>query len=226
MRTPMIPGPSTITLDQESFKALASEVRVNILKRLDERRETVTDLSGLLGLSKPTLLEHLEKLQAAGLVKRVDEGRKWIYYELSAKGRKLLHPERVAIVLALSSAAVLAAIGILSMLASYTGFGAAPALTPGNATPEAPARSVAFALSGSPVAVALLVAAKRGIPVVFHTPTEVKAAVTGSGRAGKAQVTSMVTRILGLDVAPRPADAADALALAVCHLWRGQVPAR
>lgn len=53
-------------------------------------------------------------------------------------------------------------------------------------------------------AVALLTATKRGIPVVFHTPTEVKAAVTGSGRAGKAQVTAMVTRILGLEVAPRP----------------------
>ena len=55
----------------------------------------------------------------------------------------------------------------------------------------------------------------------MHTPSEVKAAVTGNGRADKAQVTAMVTRILGLAVAPRPADAADALALAICHLWRG-----
>ncbi|MBM6399722.1 crossover junction endodeoxyribonuclease RuvC [Phycicoccus sonneratiae] len=75
-------------------------------------------------------------------------------------------------------------------------------------------------------AVALLCAARRGLPVVFHTPTEVKAAVTGSGRADKAQVTQMVTRILGLDVAPRPADAADALALAICHAWRGAQDAR
>ena len=75
-------------------------------------------------------------------------------------------------------------------------------------------------------AVALLTATKRGIPVVFHTPTEVKAAVTGSGRADKAQVTAMVTRILGLEVAPRPADAADALALAICHLWRSPAQAR
>ncbi len=134
MRTPMIPGPSTITLDQESFKALASEVRVDILKKLDERRQTVTDLSGLLALSKPTLLEHLEKLQTAGLVKRVDEGRKWIYYELSQKGRKLLHPERVAIVLALSSAAALAAIGVFFLLASYAATMASPATAPANAT--------------------------------------------------------------------------------------------
>ena len=69
-----------------------------------------------------------------------------------------------------------------------------------------------------------LTAAKRGIPVHFHTPTEVKAAVTGSGRAEKAQVTTMVTRILSLSQAPRPADAADALALALCHAWRRGAP--
>ncbi|HWM07421.1 MAG TPA: crossover junction endodeoxyribonuclease RuvC [Actinophytocola sp.] len=68
--------------------------------------------------------------------------------------------------------------------------------------------------------VVALSAARRGLPVTFHTPSEVKAAVTGSGRADKAQVTTMVTRLLGLAEAPRPADAADALALAICHLWR------
>jgi crossover junction endodeoxyribonuclease RuvC len=68
--------------------------------------------------------------------------------------------------------------------------------------------------------VVALAAARRNLPVMFHTPSEVKAAVTGSGRADKAQVTTMVTRLLGLAEAPRPADAADALALAICHLWR------
>lgn len=75
-------------------------------------------------------------------------------------------------------------------------------------------------------AVAMLSAASRGIPVHLHTPTEVKAAVTGSGRADKAQVTAMVTRILRLPAPPRPADAADALALAICHVWRGAAQAR
>ena len=75
-------------------------------------------------------------------------------------------------------------------------------------------------------AIALLTASKRGIPVAFHTPTEVKASVTGSGRAEKAQVGSMVARILGLNETPRPADAADALALAICHLWRGAAQGR
>jgi crossover junction endodeoxyribonuclease RuvC len=68
--------------------------------------------------------------------------------------------------------------------------------------------------------VVALLAARAGLPVAFHTPSEVKAAVTGQGRAGKEQVTAMVTRLLGLAEAPRPADAADALALAVCHCWR------
>ncbi|MFG3256450.1 crossover junction endodeoxyribonuclease RuvC [Streptomyces sp. NPDC048172] len=69
-------------------------------------------------------------------------------------------------------------------------------------------------------AVAMLCAARRGLPVALHTPSEVKAAVTGSGRAEKAQVGAMVARLLRLDAPPKPADAADALALAICHIWR------
>src|SRR5689334_2143193 len=71
-----------------------------------------------------------------------------------------------------------------------------------------------------------LAAARRGIDVHFHTPSEVKAAVTGTGAAGKAQVTAMVTKILGLQAKPAPADAADALALAICHCWRAPMLAR
>ena len=75
-------------------------------------------------------------------------------------------------------------------------------------------------------ALAIVAATRAGLPVELHTPSEVKAAVTGSGVADKAQVTAMVTRILGLAVAPKPADAADALALAICHLWRAPTQAR
>ena len=74
--------------------------------------------------------------------------------------------------------------------------------------------------------IAMMVAARRGIPVALHTPSEVKAAVSGSGRADKTQVGVMVTRLLRLDAPPRPADAADALALAICHIWRGAAQAR
>jgi crossover junction endodeoxyribonuclease RuvC len=74
--------------------------------------------------------------------------------------------------------------------------------------------------------VAMLVAARRNLPVALHTPSEVKAAITGSGRSGKDQVGAMVTRLLGLAAVPRPADAADALALAICQVWRGGSTAR
>ena len=75
-------------------------------------------------------------------------------------------------------------------------------------------------------AVAVVCAARRGLPVALHTPSEVKAAVTGNGRAGKDQVTAMVMRLLRMDAPPRPADTADALALAICHLWRGGMQRR
>jgi crossover junction endodeoxyribonuclease RuvC len=74
--------------------------------------------------------------------------------------------------------------------------------------------------------VVALAAARRAIPVAWHTPSEVKAAVSGNGNADKAQVTAMITRLLRLPDAPKPADAADALALALCHLWRSPMQNR
>jgi crossover junction endodeoxyribonuclease RuvC len=73
---------------------------------------------------------------------------------------------------------------------------------------------------------AIVAAARAGKPLALHTPSEVKAAVTGSGAAGKAQVSAMVTRLLRLPEPPRPVDACDALALAICQLWRGAAHAR
>ncbi len=72
--------------------------------------------------------------------------------------------------------------------------------------------------------IVMLEAARRHLPVALYTPSEVKAAVTGNGRAPKAQVVEMVRRLLGVDVPTRPPDAADALAIAICHAWRGAVP--
>lgn len=75
-------------------------------------------------------------------------------------------------------------------------------------------------------AVVLLAASQAGVPIALHTPSEVKAAVTGNGRAGKDQVGAMVMRLLKLDQVPAPPDAADALALAICHAWRAPLMAR
>ena len=80
--------------------------------------------------------------------------------------------------------------------------------------------------TGQAAGVALLIAARKGIPVMMHTPSEVKAAVTGSGRADKKQVAQMVQKLLRLDEIPKPVDSTDALALAICHHWRGAGNAR
>jgi crossover junction endodeoxyribonuclease RuvC len=90
------------------------------------------------------------------------------------------------------------------------------------------ARSDSSTIMGTAQAsgIALVVAARRGLPIAMHTPSEVKAAVSGNGRADKAQVGAMVVRILRLSELPKPADAADALALAITHLWRGSASNR
>ncbi len=80
--------------------------------------------------------------------------------------------------------------------------------------------------TGQAAGIALLVAARRNMPVMMHTPSEVKAAVTGSGRANKIQVAEMVKRLLNLEVIPKPVDSTDALALAICHIWRGEANSR
>ena len=80
--------------------------------------------------------------------------------------------------------------------------------------------------TGQAAGVAILLAAKSGLPIALHTPSEVKAAVTGSGRADKKQVANMVKKILKLKDMPKPVDTTDALALAICHHWRGAGEAR
>ena len=142
-----------VTLDQASFRALASEVRIEVLKRLDERRMTVTDLANALSLSKPTLLEHLEKLQQADLVKRMDEGRKWIYYELTGRGKKILHPERVTIVVSLCLSVLLAAVGIFAV---FSGLATGAVYGP-SAGPDTMAQGQSFS-SGAPTLSPVLLA--------------------------------------------------------------------
>src|SRR5256885_243918 len=143
-------GGAKITLDQESFKALASDVRVGILKRLDVRRETGTGLSNLMTLSQPTLLQPPQKLQAAGLRKHVLESREWVFFELSGKGRKILHPERVAITLALGIAVALVAIGAFLVLSAEAAF------VPGSPVQNPSAPSAAQTVLSGPIGFATL----------------------------------------------------------------------
>ena len=93
-----------ILLDSEIFKALASQTRLEILKELDERKKTVTELSRIMDLNKATIYEHLNILNIVGLVSKIESSNKWVYYKLTWRGTDLLHPEkkRIAIVLTLS----------------------------------------------------------------------------------------------------------------------------
>lgn len=94
-----------ITLDREVFKALASDTRLDILKALDVRQKTVTELAKELELNKATVFEHLEKLEAVGLIQKLDnEDRKWVYWQLTWTGRRLLHPEKITLAILLSTA--------------------------------------------------------------------------------------------------------------------------
>lgn len=110
---------SKVTLDRETFKALASETRLQILHALDERRKTGSELARELELNKATVHEHLQTLVAAGLVTKKDEGRKWVYWELSWEGSKLLHPGQGAVF------SVLLGLGILTAGGSFLSLGAA-----------------------------------------------------------------------------------------------------
>ncbi|MBW2969814.1 metalloregulator ArsR/SmtB family transcription factor [Candidatus Woesearchaeota archaeon] len=86
-----------IRLDKETFKALASSTRVDVLKLLGQRRYMQSEIASVLELSVPTVKEHLSALEKAGLVERHDEGRKWKYYSLTKKGKGVLNPEEMKI---------------------------------------------------------------------------------------------------------------------------------
>ena len=93
-----------VTLDKEAFKALASDTRLDILRCLDGKKMTVTELASVTNMNKATLHEHLNKLSTVDLIKRVErEGHKWVYYKLTWKGEGLLHPENTRIVVMFST---------------------------------------------------------------------------------------------------------------------------
>jgi DNA-binding transcriptional ArsR family regulator len=111
-----------IVLDQESFKALASDTRIEILKKLDGTQLTVTDLANAMQVNKSAIHKHLTRLVEAGLVKKKEGDRKWVYYTLSLKGAQLLHPERVQIALMLAATVVAVTAGLFQLMSFMAGY--------------------------------------------------------------------------------------------------------
>jgi len=164
-----------ITLDMESFKSLASETRITILKSLDRRRKMLTELAKELKMSPSSVKEHMDNLCTAGLTVQVDEGHKWKYYELTLKGKNILHPgeTRIWIILSVS---IIALAGIFydmvqrslgSMM--YLAGGAAPAA-------KSLDRVTAPAQEAAPAAQA----ASQGLPYLHITGLVIFAVILGS----------------------------------------------
>jgi DNA-binding transcriptional ArsR family regulator len=106
-----------ITLDMDTFKALASETRVDILKTLDGKMMSLKDIGKIVNLNKATLHVHLAKLHEAGLVKRKErKGHKWVYFKLSWKGECLLHPENSKIIFMFTATFLSLFFGIVSLV--------------------------------------------------------------------------------------------------------------
>ncbi len=113
-----------IRLDKETFKALASETRVDVLKLLNQRRHMQSEIAASLGFSVPTVKEHLDALERAGLVERHEEGRKWKYYSLTKKGKGVLNPEEMKIWIVLAMLVFSVVGGIWTSFKSFMSVGA------------------------------------------------------------------------------------------------------
>jgi DNA-binding transcriptional ArsR family regulator len=110
-----------VTLNKNAFKALASDTRLEIIRTLDGKKMSLTELSKETSLNKATLHEHLAKLTEAGLIKRIQrEGHKWVYYKLSWKGESLLHPENTKIVVVFTAAFISLIAGFTQMYLYFT----------------------------------------------------------------------------------------------------------
>lgn len=114
-----------VTLDMSTFKALASDTRLQILRVLDGKKMNLQEISRVTKLNKATLHEHLQKLHEAGLVKKHErEGHKWVYYKLSWKGESLLHPENTRVVVMFTATFIALAVGVIEFIQYIKGYAA------------------------------------------------------------------------------------------------------
>ncbi len=122
-----------LTLDRETFKVLAADTRIDILKRLSEHKLTLTDLSERMGMSPSTIKEHLDRLVEVGLIEQMDRGTKWKYYRLTSKGKDIVSPQETKVWILLGTSLLVmagAALSLFTKLGSYTMAAAKPLQAP------------------------------------------------------------------------------------------------
>jgi DNA-binding transcriptional ArsR family regulator len=107
---------SEIILEKDKLKVISVESRINILKMLNKRRETLSDLSKKLNLSKPTLKEHLDILEKYGFIKKINSENIWKYYELTDQGKEVLNPSGIKILLLSISSFIISSIFLIRYL--------------------------------------------------------------------------------------------------------------
>ncbi len=165
-----------VSLSNTEFKALSSETRTQALKHLKERNHTLSELAKKLGMSAPTVKEHLDILANAGLVQLNDEGRKWKYYALTRKGKGVVGDEDSAsktTFLLILGASGLALVGTLLLLAGSLNLGAGEPLSVADAGTEAPLMAAAIQESAAMKTVAPpMVAAPSAAPAPALAETD------------------------------------------------------
>ncbi|MEM4756061.1 MAG: winged helix-turn-helix domain-containing protein [Candidatus Woesearchaeota archaeon] len=115
--------PDKVVLDRKTIKALGVSTRLEILKTLHEKEHTLTDLATRLQLAVPTIKDHLAELEAAGLIKKEETERKWKYYKITFKGRRIVSPYETKVVFSLFASLGLAIVSIYALAKQKAGFG-------------------------------------------------------------------------------------------------------
>ncbi|MGV8085569.1 MAG: ArsR/SmtB family transcription factor [Candidatus Bilamarchaeum sp.] len=118
-----------VVLDKKSFEALSVDTRVKILKSLTQRRKTLSEVAEEQKMSVSGIKEHLETLEQADLVIKIDDGHKWKYYELSKKGRDIVGPKELKVWILLSMSAVALVVSLFVLMLPMTSLEAAPKTT-------------------------------------------------------------------------------------------------
>jgi len=189
-----------ITLDRETFKVLAADTRVDILKKLGEHKLTLTDLAGEMDMSPSTIKEHLDRLVDAGLIEADERGMKWKYYRLTGKGRNIVTPQETKVWILLGTTVLVLAGSALSLAGKLTGL-MAPAMSKTALNAPAPAGAemaeAAFDKAVSTTATTLAQGAGASttttlgqVPAALmsYVPPAVNGTVSGAANAGGAVV--------------------------------------